>query len=82
MLERSSCSPSFSPFLAFVSNVQQFDSQLSQYVNASHVQTRSVQTLISLKDQHSQYPGTSSLLAAIMLILRTRLPFMPGILQA
>ena len=29
-----------SPFLAFVSSTRQFDSQLSQYVNSSYVQTR------------------------------------------
>ena len=35
----------YSPFLAFVGSTQQFDSQLSQYVNSSYVQIRYQQLL-------------------------------------
>lgn len=54
-----------SPFLAFVSSTQQFDTQLSQYVNSSYVQEKYIgclgRTLKDTADQPFQIPAVTGL---------------------
>lgn len=73
-----------SPFLAFVSTVQQFDTQLRQYIQSTYVQTRSViekQSLRPLSLTSIQFTGlnyakspldTSNYWDVATLISRTR----------
>ena len=71
-----------SPFLAFVSDVEQFDSQLSQYVNRSYVQQRYISRMsFHYEEQLNYVADTSNYSVAAASILRIPLLFTPDILQ-
>ena len=71
-----------SPFLAFVSNIQQFDDRLKVYTTSNYVQLKYVEFLSLSRRQLTSASGTSSFLAAIMSISKTPRTSMPDIQPA
>lgn len=71
-----------SPFLAFVSNTQQFDDRLKVYTTSNYVQLKYVELLCCPGRQLTSTSGTSSSLAAIISISKTPRTSMPDIQPA
>lgn len=71
-----------SPFLAFVSNIQQFDDRLKVYTTSNYVQLKYVEFVSLSRRQLTSASGTSSFLAVIMSISKTPRTSMPDIQPA